>query len=154
LPPRSTETIEILSVEDNPADVVLIKELFKHSAFRVNVNFLGDGEELFVYLRKQGKYTQATLPNLILLDLNLPRKDGREVLRELKRDPKFRSIPTLILTASTRDEDILNCYENAANCYITKPNELNDFDSVIRGIESFWLSIAQLPQAERALCSS
>jgi len=136
---------QILAVEDNPADARLIEELLGSSRMLDRVHFVRDGEEAMDFLYRRGKYASAVVPDLILLDLNLPNKDGREVLREIKEDPILRKIPVLVLTSSDREEDISKSYEFHANCFITKPSDLDDFDAVLRSIENFWLTIAELP---------
>ena len=138
--------IEILLVEDNPGDVRLTKEALKDAKVINNLHVAGDGIEALDFLKRQGKYPGAIRPDLILLDLNLPRKDGREVLGEIKADPGLRQIPVVILTTSKAEEDILRTYDLHANCYITKPVDLEKFIEVISAIEDFWLSIVKLPR--------
>lgn len=137
--------IEILLIEDNPADVRLTKEVLKDGRILNNLSVVGDGVEAMAFLRHQGKYKDAPRPDLILLDLNLPKKDGREVLAEIKTDEKLKSIPVVVLTVSKADEDILKTYNLYANCYITKPVDLDQFTNVTKSIEDFWLSIVKLP---------
>jgi len=137
--------IDILLVEDNPGDIRLTKEVLKDGKIRNNLSVVMDGEEAILYLRKKDKYKDATTPDIILLDLNLPRKDGREVLNEIKTDPVLKLIPVIILTTSSAEQDVLSTYANYANCYITKPVDFNQFIDVIRSIENFWLSIVKLP---------
>jgi len=132
-------------VEDNPGDVRLIREAFHDGKVLNQVSTVSDGQQALTYLRKQGSYEQASRPDLILLDLNLPRKDGREVLGEIKADPDLRSIPVVIFTSSLADEDILRSYNTHANCYVTKPMDLEKFIAVMRSIEDFWVSIVKLP---------
>jgi CheY-like chemotaxis protein len=138
--------IEILLVEDNPADVRLTQENFKETKISNNLHVVNDGDEAIDFLRREGKYAHSVRPDLILLDLNLPKKNGREVLEEIKADDKLKRIPVVILTVSKADEDIINAYNLHANCYITKPVDLNQFVKVVKSIEDFWLSIVKLPQ--------
>lgn len=137
--------IEILLVEDNPADTRLIFEVLKDFKIKSNLNVVTDGVKAIDYLNKEGEYQDSPKPDLILLDLNLPRKDGREVLKEIKQDERFVCIPIVILTTSSTKEDILNAYKNYANCFITKPVDFKEFMRVINSIEDFWLSIVKLP---------
>jgi two-component system response regulator len=137
--------IEILLVEDNPGDVRLTTEAFKDGKVHNNLNVVGDGVEALAFLRKEGKYANAVRPDLVLLDLNLPRKDGRQVLEEIKADPKLRRIPVVILTTSQAEEDILKAYNYNANCYINKPIGFDEFIKVVQSIENFWLTIVKLP---------
>jgi chemotaxis family two-component system response regulator Rcp1 len=137
--------IEILLVEDNPGDVRLTIEALKEGKVRNNLNVARDGVEAVAYLRREGPFAQAVRPDLILLDLNLPRKDGREVLAEIKDDATLRRIPVVVLTTSKAEEDILRTYDLHANCYITKPVDLEQFIQVVRSIDDFWLSIVRLP---------
>ena len=137
--------IEILLVEDNPGDVRLTREIFKAARIRNIIHTVEDGVEAMEYLRNQGKYADAAKPDLILLDLNLPRKDGREVLAEIKMDDELKRIPVVVLTISKAEEDILKTYSLHANCYITKPVDLDQFIKVVASIEDFWLSVVKLP---------
>jgi CheY-like chemotaxis protein len=137
--------IEVLLVEDSPADVRLTKEALKEEKLHVNLNVVNDGVEAMEFLRRGGKFAQAVRPDLILLDLNLPKKDGREVLKEIKGDEKLRSIPVVILTTSKAEEDIVKSYNQYANCYITKPLDLSQFSTVVKSINDFWLTIVKLP---------
>ncbi|HUT15888.1 MAG TPA: response regulator [Anaerolineae bacterium] len=141
----SGRPIEILFVEDNPGDVRLTKEALRAAKMRVNVRVAWDGEEAIEYLRKEGQYADALRPDLILLDLNLPKKSGREVLAEIKADRDLRSIPVVVLTSSKAEEDIAKTYNLHANCYVTKPADLDQFIRVVQSIESFWLTIVKLP---------
>jgi chemotaxis family two-component system response regulator Rcp1 len=143
------QPVEILLVEDNPGDVRLTIEALRDGKVRNHLNVVTDGVEALLYLRRQGRYAAAARPDLILLDLNLPRKDGREVLAEIKADPHLRSIPVVILTTSQADQDILKSYELNANCYITKPVDLDQFISVVRSIEDFWFTVVTLPGRDR-----
>ena len=140
--------IEVLLVEDNPGDVRLTKEALKEGRLLNNVNVVGDGIEALSFLRRQDKYEQVVQPDLILLDLNLPKKDGREVLAEIKADPNLRRIPVVILTTSSAEEDILKTYDLHANCYVTKPVDLDRFMGVVKSIEDFWVSVVKLPSDE------
>jgi chemotaxis family two-component system response regulator Rcp1 len=137
--------IDILLVEDNPAESRLIEEVLKDGRVRNNLSVVVDGVEAMAFLRKDGKYANAPYPDLILLDLNLPRKSGREVLVEIKEDPYLKQIPVVILTTSADEKDILESYRNHVNCYITKPVDLEQFITVVRSIEGFWLTIVKLP---------
>ena len=137
--------VEILLVEDNPGDVRLTMEALKEGKLSNELHVVEDGIEALAFLRKEGKYTQAPHPDLILLDLNLPKKDGREVLAEIKEDPDLKRIPVVILTTSKAEEDILRTYDLHANCYVTKPVELEQFMTIVRYIEEFWLTIVKLP---------
>lgn len=136
---------EILLVEDNPGDVRLTQEAFKNSSFKVNINIVNDGAKAIEYLYKKGVYTDSPTPELILLDLNLPRKNGKEVLEIIKTDDKLKKIPIVVLTTSQSEDDINSAYNLHANCYITKPMDFDDFSEVIHSIENFWLSTTQLP---------
>jgi CheY-like chemotaxis protein len=138
--------IDILMVEDNPGDARLTREALKESKVCNNLHHVRDGVEAMEFLRKEGEYGDAPTPDIILLDLNLPRKDGRQVLAELKASPRLKHIPVVVLTTSEAEQDIVKSYELHANCYITKPVDLDKFVEIIRGIENFWLSIVKLPQ--------
>ena len=137
--------IEILLVEDSASDVRLTREAMDSAKVLNNLNVVGDGVEAMNYLRREGKYANAPRPDLILLDLNMPRKDGREVLAEVKGDPDLKRIPVVILTVSKAEEDVLKAYNLHANCYISKPVNLAQFLKVVESIESFWLTIVELP---------
>jgi len=137
--------IEILLVEDNPGDARLTQETFKESKILNRMHVVRDGVEAMAFLRQEGEYADAPSPDLILLDLNLPRKDGREVLEEIKDDDQLRRIPVVVLTISYAEEDILRAYDLHGNCYITKPIDLDQFIKVVRGIKAFWLTIVRLP---------
>jgi CheY-like chemotaxis protein len=137
--------VEILLVEDNPGDVDLTRETLQDSKLLNHMNVVGNGVEAMAYLRRQGKYAEATRPDLILLDLNLPKKDGREVLAEVKADDRLRRIPVVVLTTSCAEQDILQTYDLHANCYITKPVNLDQFSAVVRAIEEFWFTTVKLP---------
>lgn len=138
--------IEILLIEDNPGDVRLTEEVLKENKLRNNLSVARDGEEALAFLRRQGKYSKAIRPDLILLDLNLPKKDGREVLEEIKVDENIKRIPVVVLTTSAAEQDIFMSYEHNANCYITKPVDLEKFINVVQAIENFWLTIVKLPK--------
>lgn len=140
--------INILLVEDNPGDIRLTQEAFKDGRIQNELNVVMDGEEAINYLKKMDKYLSAKTPDIILLDLNLPKKDGREVLAEIKADPKLMLIPVIILTTSSAQSDIIHTYSNHANCYIMKPVDFNEFINVVRTIENFWLTIVKLPVEE------
>jgi CheY-like chemotaxis protein len=139
-------SIEVLLVEDDPGDVLLTKEAFDDNKVSNNLHVVSDGEEATAYLRRQDPYAEMPRPDLILLDLNLPRKDGREVLRDIKADPDLRSIPVVVLTTSEADEDILNSYDLHANAYVTKPVDFDDFIRIIRQIDDFFVSVVKLPR--------
>jgi chemotaxis family two-component system response regulator Rcp1 len=142
------KVVEILLVEDNPGDVRLTQEAFNEGKMINYLNVVGDGIEAMSYLRKEGKYADVHQPDLILLDLNMPKKDGREVLAEIKKDPNLRHIPVIVLTTSQAEQDIFKSYDLHANCYITKPVDLDQFNTVIKSIKDFWLSIVKLPRSE------
>ncbi len=137
--------VEIMLVEDNPGDVRLTKEAFKENKMLNNMSVVEDGLEAMAFLRRVGKYASVSRPDLILLDLNLPKKDGREVLAEIKEDPDLKCIPVVVLTTSKAEEDIIKSYNLHANCYVTKPVELEQFITVVKSIENFWLTIVKLP---------
>ena len=137
--------IEVLLVEDNPADVRLTQEAFKEGRVTNHLNVVSDGVEAMDFLRRGGNYADAARPDLIFLDLNLPRKDGREVLTEIKTDPRLKTIPVIILSTSGSAADINRSYQLNANCYITKPVDLDQFLNVVRSIEHFWFNIVTLP---------
>ena len=142
--------IEVLLVEDSPGDVRLTREAFKDAKVHINLHVASDGAEAMDFLHREGKHANALRPDLILLDLNLPKKDGREVLAELKESPALKSIPVVILTTSASEADIHGSYQHHANCYITKPVDLEGFLKVVKSIDSFWLSVVKLP---RETCS-
>ena len=141
--------IEILLVEDNPGDARLTMEALAEGKVRNNINVAADGVAALAFLRGNGSASGRPRPDLILLDLNLPRKDGREVLAEIKDDPQLRQIPVVILTTSRAEEDIAKSYNLHANCYVTKPVDLTQFLSVVRSVEGFWLSVVKLPPAKQ-----
>ncbi|WP_309895586.1 response regulator [Archangium sp.] len=140
--------IQILLVEDNPGDVRLTIEALKEGKVSNSLSVARDGVEALAFLRREGPHGKAARPDLILLDLNLPKKDGREVLAEIKDDSSLRRIPVVVLTTSKAEEDILRTYDLHANCYITKPVDLEQFISVVRSIDDFWLSVVRLPTVE------
>jgi two-component system, chemotaxis family, response regulator Rcp1 len=144
----ATRPVEILLVEDNPGDVRLTREALQEGKVRNNLYVAPDGVEALRFLRREGEHHGAVRPDLILLDLNLPRKDGREVLDEIKRDASLRSIPVVILTTSQAEQDICRAYELHANCYVTKPVDLDQFITVVQTIENFWFTIVKLPPEE------
>jgi chemotaxis family two-component system response regulator Rcp1 len=138
--------IEVFLVEDSPGDVRLTREAFKDAKVHINLHVAPDGAEAMAFLAREGKYADAPRPDLILLDLNLPKKDGREVLAEIKASAELKSIPVVVLTTSASEEDILKSYRLHANCYITKPVDLDGFLKVVKSIDSFWLSVVKLPR--------
>lgn len=140
-----TRPIEILLVEDNPGDVRLTLEAFKEGKVSNRLHVAKDGVEALAFLRHESPFTSAPRPDIILLDLNLPKKDGREVLSEIKIDAQLRRIPVVILTTSKAEQDIMNTYNLHANCYITKPVDLEQFMKVVQSIENFWLTVVKLP---------
>lgn len=141
-----TSAAEILLIDDNPADLELARDVLANSERVARVACVADGEEAMVFLRREGKYAGAALPDLVLLDLNLPRKDGSSVLAEIKRDPELRKIPVVIFTTSQAPHDIQHSYELGANCFISKPGNLHDFISAVSALEQFWLSVARVPR--------
>lgn len=144
---KTAKPINILLVEDNPADIRLTREALKDGKVLNSLSVVMDGEEALLFLRKEGKYAKGDIPDIdiVLLDLNLPKKDGREVLAEIKADPKLKCTPVIILTTSSAEKDILGTYSNHANCYIIKPVDFNQFINVVRTMEDFWLTIVKLP---------
>jgi chemotaxis family two-component system response regulator Rcp1 len=146
---RDAEPIEILLVEDSPGDVRLTREAFKDAKVHINLHVASDGTDAMAFLKREGDYANVPRPDLILLDLNLPKKDGREVLEEIKQSPTLKSIPVVILTTSASDADILRSYKLHANCYITKPVGLDGFLEVVKSIDNFWLTVVKLPSEAR-----
>jgi two-component system, chemotaxis family, response regulator Rcp1 len=142
---RPSRSIEVLLVEDNPGDVRLTKEALREAKVRNNLHVAPDGVEALAFLRREGRYEDAVRPDLVLLDLNLPKKDGREVLEEIKGDPTLRNIPVVVLTSSQAEQDIIRAYDLHANCYVTKPVDLDQFITVVKSIEDFWFTIVKLP---------
>jgi CheY-like chemotaxis protein len=142
------DSIEVLLVEDNEGDVRLTREALKEGKLFVHLNVVQDGIEAIAFLRRQGVYAEAALPDLILLDLNLPKKDGREVLQEIKADPVLMHIPVVVLTTSAAESDVLTTYGLHANCYITKPVDMEQFIKVVQLLEEFWFTIVKLPSRD------
>jgi chemotaxis family two-component system response regulator Rcp1 len=143
--PGASALIEVLLVEDSPGDVRLTREALKDAKMHISLNVVCDGTEAMAYLRREKTYTDAPRPDLILLDLNLPKKDGRDVLKEIKESEALKSIPVVILTTSASPADIERSYKLHANCYITKPVDLQGFIKVVKSIDNFWLSVVKLP---------
>jgi two-component system, chemotaxis family, response regulator Rcp1 len=146
-PGTQSGAIEVLLVEDSPGDVRLTREALKDAKVHISLHVATDGIEAMSYLERTGPHVNAPRPDLILLDLNLPRKDGREVLKEIKEDPSLRTIPVVILTTSSSDADVLQSYQLHANCYISKPVDLDGFLKVVQSIDNFWLSVVKLPRS-------
>jgi CheY-like chemotaxis protein len=145
MPKPVGQPIEVLLVEDDPGDVLLIREAFEFNKVHNNLHVVNDGEQALHFLRKEGEYNEALRPDLVLLDLNLPRKDGREVLAEAKSDPELRTIPIVVLTTSEAEEDVLKSYQLHANAYVTKPVDFERFVSIVRQIDDFFVSVVRLP---------
>lgn len=143
-----SQVVEILLVEDNEGDIRLTREALKEGRIRNRLNVVSDGEQALRFLRREQEFAGMPRPDLVLLDLNLPRLDGREVLAAIKKDPDLKQIPVVVLTSSRADEDLLKAYDSHANCYISKPVGFEDFMQVIRSIENFWLTIVVLPPKE------
>ncbi len=139
------QSIEILLVEDNPGDVDLTLKALKTGRVKNNISVVGDGEQAMAFLRRTAHRAEAPRPDLIFLDLNLPKMDGKEVLASIKADPELRDIPVVVLTSSAEERDIIESYRLQANCYVTKPVDLEQFLSVVRSIENFWLEVVKLP---------
>ena len=146
---NSLAPIEVLLVEDSVGDVRLTREAFKDAKMHINLHVAVDGDDAMAFLKRERQYADAPRPDLILLDLNLPKKDGREVLKEIKENPTLAIIPVVILTTSASEADISRTYQLHANCYITKPVELEGFLKVVKSIDSFWLSVVKLPREGR-----
>jgi chemotaxis family two-component system response regulator Rcp1 len=142
----SNNPITILLVEDNPGDIRLLQEIFREGKVCNHLEIVRNGADAMAFLRKEGPYAEAPRPDLILLDLNLPKKNGNEVLAEIKQDEKLKRIPVIILTASQSEEDVSTAYNHYANCYLTKPIDLDQFIEVVHQIKSFWLSIVKIPE--------
>ncbi len=140
---------DFLLVEDNPGDVRLTQEALKNHKVKNNLHVVTDGEEAMDFLHRRGKYQNAPRPDIILLDLNLPKKDGREVLAEIKSDPDLKTIPVVVITSSEAEQDIVKSYNLNANCYVTKPVDLDQFIKVVQSVKDFWLTIVKLPGAPR-----
>jgi CheY-like chemotaxis protein len=145
--PNDSDCIDVLLVEDDPGDVLLIEEAFEFNKVRNTLNVVADGVEALEFLRREGRHADAPRPGLILLDLNLPRKDGREVLAEVKDDASLRAIPVVVLTTSKAEEDVLRSYDLHANAYVTKPVDFDRFIEVVRQIDEFFVSVVRLPGA-------
>ena len=141
--------IEVLLVEDSPGDVRLTQEALREANRAVHLHVASDGVEAMAFLRREGSYAQVPRPDLILLDLNLPRMDGREVLAQIKSDESLKTIPTIILTTSEAEADILKSYQLQANCFLSKPVQLDDFENLVKSINDFWLTKVKLPQPRR-----
>lgn len=140
-----SKTIEVLLVEDNPADADLTREALENSKLVLNLSVIVDGEQCLAYLRRAGEFSNATRPDLIMLDLNLPRVSGREVLAEVKKDVSLRTIPVVVLTSSEAEADVVQSYNLGANCYIAKPVDLSSFLSIVKSINEFWFTVVKLP---------
>jgi two-component system, chemotaxis family, response regulator Rcp1 len=144
-PGPTTRPVQILIVEDNPADARLVREVMRDSKVLNEIHWVPDGVEALAFLRAQGKYADAPRPNLIFLDLNMPRKDGREVLREVKSDEKLKRIPIVVMTSSQAEEDVARAYDQHANCYVRKPIDFDQFHLVVKTLENFWFATVELP---------
>ena len=144
-PRTPTKHIEILLVEDSPADILITREAFQDARLLNTIHVVEDGVKALEFLRQEGSYASAPRPDLILLDLNLPRKNGREVLAEIKGNAEFKTIPVVVLTTSNADEDILQAYDLHANCYVVKPVGFDNFLAAVQSIENFWFSVVVLP---------
>ena len=144
-PKPAGQPIEVLLVEDDPGDILLIREAFEYNKVHNNLNVVNDGEQALAYLRNEGEYAGRLRPDLVLLDLNLPRKDGREVLAEAKSDERLRAIPIVVLTTSDAEEDVLKSYQLHANAYVSKPVDIERFVAIVRQIDDFFVSVVRLP---------
>jgi CheY-like chemotaxis protein len=144
-PPQLLNAIDVLLVDDDPGDTLMIREAFEHNKVRNALECVADGVQAMQYLRREGEYANAARPDLILLDLNLPRKDGREVLAEIKGDPELSTIPVVVLTTSHAEEDVLRSYQLHANAYVTKPVDFERFIAVVRQIDEFFVTVVKLP---------
>jgi two-component system, chemotaxis family, response regulator Rcp1 len=142
---KRNSALEILIVDDNPADVRLTKEMLRGGGMPNDIHVAKDGVEAMAFVHHEGKFKDAPTPDLILLDLNMPRKDGREVLEEIKSDPELRRIPVVVLTTSAEEKDILKAYDEFVNAYVVKPIHLEQFMKIVKSIDDFWLSVAKLP---------
>ncbi|MBI3894398.1 MAG: response regulator [Acidobacteria bacterium] len=143
--PFEVRNLEILLAEDNPGDVRLTRDALKRSRLRINLNVAANGEDALAFLRQERKYAEAARPTLVLLDLNMPMKDGRQVLTEMRSDPNLACIPVIILTTSDAEEDIVRSYKLHANAYVSKPIHVSQFMAVVKSIEEFWMGVAKLP---------
>ncbi|MEZ5401524.1 MAG: response regulator [Bryobacteraceae bacterium] len=143
-----SEPIQILLVEDNEADVVLTRHTLADSKVLHSLHVVGDGEQAMAFLRQHGQYARSPRPDLVLLDLNLPGKDGREVLEEIKSDPALKRIPVVVVTSSPAEEDILRSYDSYANAFVTKPVDLSGVGRIVKSIEEFWFAVVKLPPRE------
>jgi two-component system, chemotaxis family, response regulator Rcp1 len=146
---KDGKSLEVLLVEDSPGDVRLTREAFRDASASINLHVAFDGVEAMAFLRHEGDHANAPRPDFILLDLNLPRMDGREVLTHIKNDESLRTIPTVILTTSEDEADVVKSYQLQANCYLNKPVEFDAFEKVVRSINDFWLNTAKLPQTRK-----
>ncbi len=144
-PPQLLNAIDVLLVDDDPGDTLMIREAFEHNKVRNALECVADGVQAMQYLRREGEYADAARPDLVLLDLNLPRKDGREVLAEIKGDPALATIPVVVLTTSHAEEDVLKSYQLHANAYVTKPVDFERFIEVVRQIDEFFVTVVKLP---------
>ena len=144
-PPQMLNAIDVLLVDDDPGDTLMIREAFEHNKVKNELQCVSDGVQAMQYLRREGEYANAPRPDLILLDLNLPRKDGREVLAEIKSDPQLVTIPVVVLTTSHAEEDVLRSYQLHANAYVTKPVDFDRFIEVVRQIDEFFVTVVKLP---------
>ena len=144
-PTIARAAIEVLLAEDNPGDVRLTRDALRASRIRMNLSVVADGEEAMAFLRRQGAYARAARPALVLLDLNMPKKDGREVLAEMRRDPELTCIPVVVFTSSEADEDIVQSYRLHANGFVSKPTYVEQYNHAVKAIEDFWLRVAKLP---------
>ena len=143
--PNEGEPIEILLAEDNPGDVRLTEKALDHGNILNNLHVVNNGVEAIKYLRQEGEYADESHPDLVLLDLNMPKKDGREVLEDMKADPELRRIPVVVLTSSEAEEDVVRSYELNANAYLTKPVDFDGFVDIVKRIEDFWFSVVKMP---------
>ena len=144
-PPQLLNAIDVLLVDDDPGDTLMIREAFEHNKVKNTLECVADGVQAMQYLRREGEYANAPRPDLVLLDLNLPRKDGREVLAEIKSDPQLATIPVVVLTTSNAEEDVLRSYQLHANAYVTKPVDFERFIEVVRQIDEFFVTVVKLP---------
>lgn len=142
---KQLKLIEVLLVEDDPQDVEITKEVMEMSKVKLNVNVVGNGAEALAYLKREGKYEKSSKPDLILLDLNMPKMNGREFLAEMKKDDKINMIPVVVLTTSKAEEDIVKSYKLGASCYVTKPVGLDQFQKVVQAVDSFWFTVVKYP---------